>query len=157
MQKLETEVYSTTAADGSARTDEQRTREAIQELAVNAGRYDAAASVSPENAREIEKHILSKELDMRKMTPQMREKLVIREPILDANNKPTGQYKESMPANGKITVRQAIEAMRGDESFLNMRRELGNVSARYAQQAMQQSQAGVNQVFGQQQGPIPPP
>ena len=106
-----------------------------QDLASVAATYDGLAASSPEKARIWADSVMSHPIDVSQLTPATYAKLGL-----------TGA-----PQPGStVTVREAIESLRGDDHFLEMRREFGNAVA--AQQGMQPTTQG--QPPNQQ---LPPP
>ncbi|MCA9325050.1 hypothetical protein KDA23_03220, partial [Candidatus Saccharibacteria bacterium] len=84
------------------------------ELAKIAGRYDAMASVAPENADVLAHEVMSQELSY--MAPEMA-------PKLDPKGKVIGQEWTGNYIQKTATVRQAIEDWRPQGEFQDMRRE----------------------------------
>ena len=93
-------------------------RRITQELATAAGFQDAASQVSPEAAKLNADEVLSHTVDIATLTPEQTTMFsgAINAPL------PRGQIG---PRN-TITYQEAIESMRGDREFNEMRREYAN-------------------------------
>jgi hypothetical protein len=89
-----------------------------RELASIAGRYDAMAQVSPENAEIMAKEVLDKKLYEEAVTVTDKAGNVV--PVMEADPNNLNVQRQKMR---DVSVREAIERNRGDEDFLGMRRE----------------------------------
>ena len=123
-----------------------------RELAALAGRHDAMASVAPENARVLADETFGEAIDVNTLRPQMRVLLDNAINVRDANGKVTG-------TKATITVREAMDSLRGNNDFQNMRREyqMAGMNAAQAQQMGAAAQAALQaQGGGPQKPPVPP-
>ncbi len=104
-------------------------REFDQEIAVVAGRYDAMAQVSPENARVLADRVLGKH-------------------ILTTTEKVDGKEQRV-----DLSVQQLIERKRNDPQFVQLRREYGSAGLRGALSAEQAEKAAIDAKVRQPIGP----
>jgi len=108
--------------------------EAVQQLAFAADAHDYASSNAPESARVLNEEVLSQQLDIGSLTPEVRAAIA---PALLTRDPVTGAA--SSRVSGTITYGEAMEAMRTDARFGRYRREYG--SSRAAQQAEAEGRA----------------
>ncbi|HSW37448.1 MAG TPA: hypothetical protein VLG37_03715 [Candidatus Saccharimonadales bacterium] len=114
---------------------------AIQELAVLAGRYDVMGQVAPENAKILKDEVMSREgIRIDSLSPKLQERFasIISSPRTGGKVGP----------RGAITYQEAIEAMRGDSTFQELRREYQNATYASAAQAQQAAAAAAAQAGG---------
>lgn len=95
-------------------------RDITQKFASLAAMYDGMQGSSPAKARVIADDVLSKTIDIATLTPEMKERL---QPAL---RQVDDQGNETIRFNGTITYQQAIDGLRGNNEFKEMRREYQN-------------------------------
>ena len=115
------------------------TRDMSQRFASLAAVYDGMANSSPEKARVVADNVLNQTIDVASLSQQQRD-------ILDRAITVRGSKGEPVSSNRTITYQQAIEGLRGNQEFQEMRREYQSQVA-----AVQQQQV----LGGQQQGNPP--
>jgi hypothetical protein len=115
------------------------TRDMSQRFASLAAVYDGMASSSPQKARIVADNVLSQQIDVSTLTQNQRN-------ILDRAITVRDDKGNAVSSNRTITYQQAIEGLRGNQQFQEMRREY------QSQVAAIQSQ----QVLGGQQPGTPP-
>jgi hypothetical protein len=123
-------------------TQQEQDRNFTQSLASLAAVYDGMQGSSPAKAKIMADEVFSKTLDVSTLSPEMKSRL---EPALrqvDANGNVSTRY------SGTITYQQAIDAMRGNNEFKEMRREYTNEVDR---------QLAGTRAQGQEPGALPPP
>lgn len=123
-------------------------RRITQELATAGGFQDAASQVSPEAAKLNADEVLSHTIDIASLTPEQTTMFsgAINAPL------PRGQVG---PRN-TITYQEAIESMRGDREFNEMRREYANRNIAEAAAANAAAAAGMGGGPGGPGGPAVP-
>lgn len=106
--------------------------EVIQQLAFAANALDAASQNSAESARVVNDQVLSQEIDLRTVQPEILDALGT---VTYARDRRTGAVLRDpagrpmiRPDLGVTTYGQLIEAMRQDETFGSYRREYGSAS-----------------------------
>ncbi len=102
-------------ANAALASGDQRT--AATQLAILANRYDAASQASDQNAQEFSNQVLSQEIDIATLTPEMRALLAPALVQTDEHGVQTSRL------TGTISYSQAITAARGNADFQSVRRE----------------------------------
>lgn len=92
-------------------------REFTQSLASLAAVYDGLQGSSPAKAKVIADNVLNQQIDIATLKPEMRIRLAPALRQVDA------QGNESTRISGTITYQQAIDGLRGNNEFKQMRRE----------------------------------
>lgn len=101
-------------------------REATQGLASLAATYDGMQGSSPGKARLMADGVMGHKINIKDLSPGMKAKL--QSALIQVG--PDGE--KSSRIDGTITYAQAIEALRGDQEFKEMRREYQNEISRVA-------------------------
>ncbi len=121
IKELAPEMVSSVQDAQASGSDKQFT----QSLASLAAVYDGMQGSSPAKAKIVADEVLSKTIDIATLSPEMKARL---QPALLQSD---GSYQFS----GTITYQQAIDGLRGNSDFKEMRREYANEIAQRAGQA----------------------
>lgn len=105
-------------------------RVAVQSIASLAATHDSLASSSPDKARAWADTVMNQDIQIGSLSPEMKQ---ILDPAISAPRLlPDGRPDPSGARRTTVTYHEAIEAMRGNEAFQEMRREYSSQNAKAA-------------------------